>query len=112
MALRYTFGLLLILLTVSVPKNISPPMLSCIYADQTSFKSAPVSAVDALQNKSQLAIFCEVSSCDYPSKGPEIISGLAAGYKSRPSSWSGEKFDRWRVWSESPDICFFDIWGK
>mgnify|MGYP001353766431 CR=1 FL=1 len=62
--LRFTFALLLILVVVSAPKNSSPPMLSCIYADQTSFKLAPVSDVDDLENKSQVTIFCEVSVCD------------------------------------------------
>ena len=105
--LRFTFALLLILVVVSAPKNSSPPMLSCIYADQTSFKSPLVSVVDDLLNKSQLTIFCEVSVCDnVPETAPKVVGSVEA-YKVRPRNWSSEAFDKWRVWSENSDWCFF-----
>lgn len=107
MALRHTYGLLLILVVVSAPKNSSPPMLSCIYADQTSFKSPLVSVVDDLLNKSQLTIFCEVSVCGNVAMSAPKVLGSAEDYKVRPRNWSSEAFDKWRVWSENSDRCFF-----
>ena len=106
MALRYTYVLLLILLVVSAPENSSPPMLSCIYADQTSFKSPLASVVDDLLNKSQLTIFCEVSVCDNFSVSAPKVVGSVEAYKVRPRNWSSEAFDKWRVWSENSDRCF------
>ena len=59
--------------------------------------------------KSQLSIFCEVSSCENVSQTVPTLTGLVGTHKKRPMNWSGEAFDNWRVWSENSNKCFFGL---